>query len=249
LKTETGTLAEKLRRLGFSAELDSERKDILFLEWPGGEKPLDTELYKEGYFSVQDKASVIAAASVGAERGETIVDVCSAPGGKAMAMAEAMGNKGRIIALDIHKNRIELIKSEASRLGVDIVETMNHDSCETVHELEGRADRVLADVPCSGLGVARRKPEVKYKEFDESMQGLPQLQLDILKASAGYLKPGGTLVYSTCTIAKRENEDVISSFLQEHDSFEKQDEMQMLPTDGDTDGFYICKLIRSGYAE
>ena len=244
LRTDTEGLLGSLDKAGFSVEADENRRDILFLDGSGSNKPLDSELYRKGFFSVQDKASVIAAASVGAKPGETIVDVCAAPGGKAMAMAEAMGNNGRIIALDIHEHRIGLIEAEALRLGVDIVETRRHDSRNMIPELENMADRVLVDTPCSGLGTARRKPEVKYKEFDESMEALPRTQLDILNASAGYVKPGGTLVYSTCTIAKRENGDVIDAFLCGNDGFEKADMFQLLPTEGETDGFFICRLLR-----
>ena len=244
LKTEPDELKARLAGLGFNAEADEDLPDLFFIEGAGAEKPLDTELYREGYFSVQDKASRIAVESLGVKPGEVVVDVCAAPGGKTMAIAEAMKNSGKILALDIHDHRLELIKKEAARLGVGIVETRRHDSCVPEGGLIGGADKVLVDAPCSGFGTARRKPEVKYKEFDEDMKRLPQLQEDILNASALYLKRGGVLVYSTCTIAKRENQDVVNAFLKKNVDFELLDMIQLLPMTGRTDGFFICKLKR-----
>jgi 16S rRNA (cytosine967-C5)-methyltransferase len=245
LRTDAKTLAGKLEGYGFVVEIDKDLPDVLFIDAGNGGMPLETELYKEGFFSVQDKASRIAAEALGAQKGETVIDACAAPGGKTMAMAEAMKNSGRILALDIHEHKMDLIKAEAARLGASVVETKVWDSREPISEFRGKADRTLVDVPCSGLGAARRKPEVKYKEFDAAMEGLPRLQLDILRASAQYVKPGGVLVYSTCTIAKRENEEVVDAFLSGNNEFTKIDSIQLLPMSQENDGFFICKLIRS----
>ena len=245
LKTGPEGLKDRLEKLGFGVEADEDLPDVLFLDGFGGEKPLDTDLYKEGFFSVQDKASRIAAESLGAKPGETVVDVCAAPGGKTMAIAESMKNNGKVVALDINERKLGLVGAEALRLGVKIVETRRHDGLACDSGLADIADRVLVDAPCSGLGTARRKPEVKYKEFDEAMRGLPKLQEGILRASANYVKPGGVLVYSTCTVAKRENQDVISSFLQGNNQFEPVDMIRLLPMTGRVDGFFICKMKRA----
>ena len=247
LKTSPGDLKARLEALGFAATADEDLPDVFFLDGLDGldgEKPLDSDLYNEGFFSVQDKASRIAAECLGARPGEFVIDACAAPGGKAMAIAEAMKNSGRIVAIDIHEHKQELIEREAARLGVDIVEAVCHDSRENIAGFVGKADRALVDAPCSGLGSARRKPEVKYKEFDSAMEGLPHTQLAILAATAGYVKPGGVLVYSTCTIAKRENQDVADAFLDANRDFEMVDSIQILPMTGDTDGFFICKMKR-----
>jgi len=199
-------------------------------------------------FSVQDKASRLAAYSLGAGPGQFVIDVCSAPGGKAMAIAESMNNTGRIVCMDIHENRLGLVEEEAGRLGVTIIETMAWDARETKKEFVDSADLVLVDAPCSGLGTARRKPEVKYKAFDEKMETLPRTQADILRASACYVKQGGALVYSTCTISKRENTDVIDAFLKDRKDFVLADMVQLMPMNGKTDGFFICRLERAGDA-
>jgi len=243
LKAGPEELKSRLESLGFAAEADEDMPDLLFVESPSGEKPLDTDLFKEGLFSVQDKSSQIAAESLGAQPGDTVVDVCAAPGGKTMALAAAMKNIGRIYAMDIYEHKLGLINKEAVRLGASIVKTRLHDGRAAAKDLVGAADRVLVDAPCSGLGTARRKPEVKYKEREE-VRKLPELQLGILKASAEYVKPGGTLVYSTCTISKQENEDVVKSFLEECCGFELVDMIQLLPVTGRMDGFFVCRLKR-----
>ena len=246
LRIEPKDLKARLEGLGMNAKIDEDLPDLLFIDGFDGGKPLDTEMFEAGLFSVQDKSSRIAAESLGAQPGDMVVDVCAAPGGKTMAIAEAMKNSGEIIAMDINERRLDLLSAGAERLGVKIARVLQWDGRKARDEFVGRADRVLADVPCSGLGTARRKPEVKYKEFDKAMQALPRLQQDILTASAQYVKPGGVLVYSTCTIARRENEDVINAFLRESDDFELIDMIQLLPMTGRMDGFFVSKLKRTG---
>lgn len=241
LKTDAPGLADRLGKLGFKTEQDSDLPNLLFV---AGEGLLATNLYTTGLFSVQDKASQTVVECLDAKPGDTVVDVCAAPGGKAMAIAEDMENVGRIIATDIYKRKVELIEAEAKRLGVKIVEPWSWDARVIDSELIGIADKVLADVPCSGLGTARRKPEVKYKDLDSEMKNLPQLQLDILKTAAHYVRPGGVLVYSTCTIAQRENEDVVMAFLKNNVEFEMDDKVQLLPSMDETDGFFICRMKR-----
>ena len=244
LKTTPEELIKEFELLGYSVTQDEDLADVLFLDEMSEVKPLDTEFYKKGLFSVQDKSSRLTAFCLDARPGDLIIDVCSAPGGKTMAIAETMNNTGRIVAMDIHEHKAGLIESEAKRLGIKIVETLTWDSTKTYNEFIGAADRVLVDAPCSGLGTARRKPDVKYKPFDERMETLPQTQLEILRASAHYLKQGGILVYSTCTIAARENKDVVTEFLSSEDEFELVDMIQLMPMTGETDGFFMCKLKR-----
>ena len=244
LNTKPDDLRRSLEELGYTVIQDGDLPDVFFLEGAFNKKPLETQLYRKGMFSVQDKASRIAAYSLDAKPGDFVIDVCAAPGGKTMAIAESMNDTGKIIAMDIHEHRIGLIEAEAERLGVSIVETMKSDARTIKNDLIGKADRVLVDAPCSGFGTARRKPEVKYKAFDENMRILPKTQLDILSSSSAYVKPGGALVYSTCTIGARENKDVIDTFLKENDEFKLADMIQLMPISGETDGFFICKLKR-----
>lgn len=205
---------------------------------------LDSSLYKEGMFSVQDEASMLVSVMLDPKHGDTIVDVCAAPGGKTLAIAERMNNTGQIIAMDIYKRKLGIIDREAKRLGVKNIITKTWDATKADPEMIEKADRVLVDAPCSGLGVIRRKPEIKYKKRSTEMEMLPKKQLAILKSSARYLKPGGTLVYSSCTINREENQDVVDEFLRTRAEFKKIEEIQLLPNVNGTDGFYICKMQR-----
>ncbi len=202
-----------------------------------------TALYRDGFFSIQDESSMISVEIMDPNPEEVIADVCAAPGGKTMYIAEKMRDKGQIIALDIHSKKLALIKEQAERLGIHIVETEVWDS-ETVNsKMIEKADRVLVDAPCSGLGTVRRKPEVKYRE-KSVIEGLPAIQKKILSASSNYVKPGGILLYCTCTINRKENQEVTKDFLMFNKEFSKVEEIQLLPNINDTDGFYICKMQR-----
>lgn len=203
---------------------------------------LDDDKYKEGYFSIQDEASTVAADVLSATPGETIIDVCAAPGGKSTAIAELMKNDGKVYSCDIYEHKLELINSLAKRLGLSIIETTLLDGTKGKENWFAMADRVLADVPCSGLGVIRRKPEIKYKDITDFTE-LVEIQKKILNNAAKYVKSGGTLVYSTCTINKDENQSQISEFLSNHEEFELISEKQFLPTEN-IDGFYVCKMMK-----
>ncbi len=203
---------------------------------------LESNLYQEGMFSVQDEASMLVSVMLEPKHGDTIVDVCAAPGGKTLAIAERMNNTGQIIAMDIYKRKLGIIDSEAKRLGVKNIITKTWDATKVDNDLIEKADRVLVDAPCSGLGVVRRKPEIKYKNKSTEIEMLPKKQLTILKSSARYVKPGGVLIYSTCTINKAENQDVVEEFLRTSTDFKKIEAIQLLPNVNDTDGFFICKM-------
>lgn len=198
------------------------------------------ELYKSGFCTVQDAAASETAITLSPKSGETVIDMCAAPGGKTTHMAELMGNKGKILAFDVHEHKIKLIKNNAERLGIDIIDAKTGDGTVFDEMLEGTADKILCDVPCSGLGIIRRKPDIKWHTDD--LSGLCEIQAKILENGGKYLKRGGEIVYSTCTIDRRENEDRISEFLQKHRNFEKLSEKTYYPHIDGTDGFYICKM-------
>ena len=237
MKTDRKALKEKLEALGFEAE-ESEVSDRALLVKGSG--LLDTELYREGMFSVQDEASILASDALDAKPGDCIADVCAAPGGKTFATAELMAGKGVIYAMDKYEHKLKLMEAQAKRAGIENIRLLKHDSTEPVEGLKERMDKVLADVPCSGLGVIRRKPEIKYKGMQD-LDELIERQRQILQAAASYVKAGGTLVYSTCTINPVENEKQIVEFLRGNKEFKALEQKQLLP-DGGTDGFFICRM-------
>ncbi len=240
MKTDAEALREELEKDGFAVELSDKTKRGIFLS---GSRLLESEAYRQGHFSVQDIASIMTSDILGAKPGDTVIDVCAAPGGKTVATAELMQNQGRIIAMDIYEHKLALIHEQAERCGIDIIETKCHDSTEAISALAGKAECVLCDVPCSGLGVIAGKPEIKYRENPDFAE-LTERQAKILSAASTYVKAGGTLVYSTCTVNKEENEKQIERFLLENKTFAVERELQLLPTD-ETDGFFICKLIKT----
>ncbi|MBQ7400313.1 MAG: 16S rRNA (cytosine(967)-C(5))-methyltransferase RsmB [Clostridia bacterium] len=215
-----------------------------------------TELYgyDDGLFFVQDPASTIVSSlvnkkSVGKEK-PFIVDTCSCPGGKSFSMAINLENTAEIHSMDLHENRLRLVRSGAERLGITCIETHECDGRKPIKEYFGKADVVLCDVPCSGLGVIAKKPDIRYKTYGE-IEKLPEVQYDILNASKNYLKDDGFILYSTCTLRKAENEDVVQKFLDNNKDFELcptgifEDETGMvtfLPHKTGTDGFFAAKL-------
>lgn len=232
-------LMAKLEEKGFEVEEGRLCQNALYVSGSG---LLDTGLYKHGLFSVQDESSMLVAEKLDPKHGELIMDLCAAPGGKTMAIAERMNNTGRIIASDIYRRKLDLIDREAYRLGMKNVETRSWDATRVDSSMIGKADRVLVDVPCSGLGVIRRKPEIKYKKKTQEMDLLPGKQLAILSAAAKYVKVGGTLLYSTCTINPYENQRVIDDFLKKNTRFQVEEMMQLFPNKDGTDGFFICVM-------
>ena len=208
----------------------------------------------EGLFFVQDEASQLCVEAVGAKEGDFLIDTCSCPGSKSFGCAINMKNTGRMLSCDLHKSKLSLVESGAKRLGIEIISTQERDGRCFDSTLEGEADAVLCDAPCSGLGVVAKKPEIRYKDLSESDK-LPKIQLDILENVSRYVKIGGTLVYSTCTLFEDENGGVIKEFLSKNKSFEpvefsfgdicSQDGMLTLTPDGNnTDGFFIAKMRR-----
>lgn len=243
LRTTKTDLHRRLLAKGFEVEEGRLAKDALHVK---GSALLRDSLYLDGLLSVQDESSMVVVSILDPQPGETVVDVCAAPGGKAVYIAERMDNRGIVIAQDIYKKKIELIIKEADRTGVTILEPRTWDATRTDSSLEEKADRVLVDAPCSGLGVVRRKPEIKYKEWDPEIESLPEKQAKILSASSRYVKCEGILVYSTCTINPAENQKVVNAFLRDHPGFVIEDSIQLMPHINDTDGFYICRMRRCG---
>ncbi|MDR2610593.1 MAG: 16S rRNA (cytosine(967)-C(5))-methyltransferase RsmB [Clostridiales Family XIII bacterium] len=241
LRTSRKDLVTRFSNDGYTVTESPHCDNILDVK---GDDLLQGRLYESGLYSVQDEGAETVVRMLAPKPGDYVVDVCAAPGGKTMSIAEAMGNIGAIAAIDIYKRKLQQINDQAKRLGISIVETWSWDATRSDPDLVGRADRVLVDAPCSGLGTVRKKPEIKYKGWNGEIENLPRLQHDILSASSAYVKPGGVLVYSTCTILKRENDAVIKEFLRRHKDFLKVDtKLMMTDTDG-TDGFYMCKMTR-----
>lgn len=209
---------------------------------------------RDGLAFVQDEASQICVRALGAKPDELVLDVCACPGSKSFGAAMTMQNEGRILSFDIHESKLSLVRRGAERLGISIIETGAHDARGEISELIGTADAVICDVPCSGLGVIGKKPDIRYKNMDDCA-ALPKIQHDILENVSKYLKVGGVLVYSTCTVLPCENEDNIQKFLASHDDFElvpfTVGELEvgggmitLLPHVHGTDGFFMAKLKR-----
>jgi 16S rRNA (cytosine967-C5)-methyltransferase len=216
--------------------------------------------FKDGYITIQDESSMIVAYALGVQKDEKILDACAAPGGKSTHIGEKLLNSGQVISLDLHEHKVKLISDNVFRLGLENIETKVMDSRRANEYFPHETfDRILLDAPCSGLGVMRRKPDLKYTKSEEDVQSLHTIQLELLHSVAPLLKKGGILVYSTCTVDESENENVIESFLAEHHEFAgdvamservpeairplvKQYSLQVLPQYFGSDGFYIACL-------
>ena len=211
-------------------------------------------LFQSGAVYVQDPAAKLAVLVSGAAPGMRVLDCCAAPGGKSFAAAMQMENRGSILSCDLHAHKIALIEKNAARLGISILKAEQRNAAEFDAALENAFDLVIADVPCSGLGVIRKKPDIRYKPLD-AIARLPEVQRAILENVSRYVRPGGTLLYSTCTVRKEENDAVALSFAQAHPMFTPEPfavpEGLELPNEGyatllpqlhAADGFFICKL-------
>ncbi len=256
LKITTDALLQKLRDEGVDARHHSWMPDCLILSATGNIEKLPS--FAQGLFYIQDPAAKLSVLSAALPTGENVrlLDCCAAPGGKSFATAIAMGGRGKIDSCDVHAHKAELIANGAKRLGIASITAHQQDATEFVPEWEEAMDAVIADVPCSGYGIIRKKPDIRYKDPD-TMRELPALQLSILKNQSRYVKKGGILLYSTCTLVRAENEDVVAQFLAENSEFtlekltlpanfpENESGMLMLvPGEYDTDGFFIAKLRR-----
>lgn len=257
LKTDRQELLQELDRCGAESEASAWTPDGVIVKAHGALDALPP--LQEGRAQVQDESSMLVAHVVSPQPGEFILDCCSAPGGKSTHMASLMENKGRIVAGDIYEHKLQRIEENARRLGINIIETLLLDAREAGERFKGQADRVLVDAPCSGLGVLRRKPDARWHKHQEELKALPALQLEILQSAARAVKPGGLLVYSTCTIERAENQAVVEAFLAANKDFalektgsylpcagsHSEDEMvQLYPQQDGTDGFFIARMKR-----
>ena len=222
----------------------------------------ELEEFREGLFHVQDESSMLAVDILSPKEGERILDVCAAPGGKSFLAAEKMHNRGEIVSCDIHEHKVELIKMTADRLGIDIIDTKLRDASKVSESDFEKYDRVIVDAPCTGFGLIRKKPDIKLNRTGNDIDTITVLQREILDASALCVKPGGLLVYSTCTICRKENE-ANYKYILDKGGFEPVDISQMLPDSlkkfagegyiqllpgiNDTDGFFISAARKKGF--
>ena len=242
LKTTRENILTALKNLGVQAQPSAFAPEGIICRGHGS---LDNfQALRHGLCQVQDESSMTAAHLLDPKSGEFVIDSCAAPGGKSTHIAELMGNRGRIVAADIHESKLKHIAQNARRLGITIIEPLAADARSLGKNFPAQADRVLVDAPCSGLGVLRRKADVRWKNLDD-LDALPTLQTEILSGASEALKPGGTLVYSTCTILRRENEAVIEKFLASHENFRLVQMQTLLPHVTGTDGFFAAKMIRT----
>lgn len=254
LKTDASQLCRLLEQAGVREARPGSVPGSVLAKFDGS--PADTELFRQGYYHVEGQASQLAALCLEAQPGETVLDLCAAPGGKTLLLAEQMQNAGLLISSDITENRVSLIRSAVKRMGLANVKTVCRDAAKPDPE-RPKADRILADVPCSGLGVLAKKPELRYKSLDKARHDeLLAVQSAILDSAAESLKPGGRLVYSTCTIDPSENEEQIRAFLGRNHDFKVivpgvafppgmtigEYGALSVPTRTGMDGFFLCPM-------
>lgn len=256
LRTTQQALSERLASEGVTVQIHPWMPDCLILSGTGNLEELPS--FQTGEFYVQDPAARLSVlcAQLPADPQARVLDCCAAPGGKSFAAAIAMEGKGQIISCDVHAHKAELIRAGARRLGLTGITARQQDATEHIPEWDGNMDAVIADVPCSGYGIIRKKPDIRYKP-PQSMTELPELQLRILKNQAAYVRPGGVLLYSTCTLVRGENEGVVEAFLKENNDFALEPlplppvfpentsgMLALVPGEYDTDGFFIARLRR-----
>ena len=255
LKITREGLLERLAAEGVAATPHGWMPDCLILGGTGSIEKLPS--FQQGLFYVQDPASKLSVQCAGLQEGFRVLDCCAAPGGKSFAAAIAMHGTGKITSCDVHPHKVSLIENGAGRLGLENITARLQDASVFVPEWEEQMDAVLVDAPCSGLGIIRKKPDIRYRDLKET-EALPELQKSILWSQARYVKKGGVLLYSTCTLLPRENEEVVAAFLAAHPEFSLEKlalppvfpenetgMLTLLPGQRDTDGFFISKMRRN----
>lgn len=260
LKVDRKTLKNILKNKGYNISETKYAIDGLIIENPY--RITNINEFKNGLFTIQDESSMLVSQIMDPRKNSTLIDVCSAPGGKTTHMAQYMENKGKIIGRDIYKHKFKLIKDNYTRLGIDIIKTEVFDAMNFDESLLSKADYVLVDAPCSGLGLIRRKPEIKWNRNQENIEKIKEIQNKILINASKYLKPGGILIYSTCTIGKEENVGIVKKFLKENNDFKlmgfdslldskeniktaKDGYIELFPHIHETDGFFISKMQKN----
>lgn len=260
LKTNYDELENLMVDSGVLVEKGKYTNNAMYLKATSNIGELET--FKNGMFHVQDESSQLAVEVLNPKEGDKILDLCSAPGGKTFTICEKIEDRGEILACDIFEHKLNLVNDGSERLGLSAIKTRLQDATEYVEEFSGYFDKVLVDAPCSGLGLLRKKPDIRSKKSGDEIDSLIEIQRKILENASKYVKVGGIIVYSTCTLSKKENEKNIEWFLQNFSEFEAVDisgcidEIQndtekmgyvtLLPNIYKTDGFFISKLIRKG---
>lgn len=233
-------LMERLRSQGLTVKQDERIPEALHLGNVDYLKALPE--FAEGLFYVQDVSSMYAALEAGVKRGDTVLDVCGAPGGKSVHVAQLLEGTGRVITRDLSEYKVSLIQENIRRHRVENMEAQQWDARVLDESMTEQADVVIADLPCSGLGVLGKKPDIKYRMTREQLDSLAQLQREILSVAQRYVKTGGVLLYSTCTIDPLENEDNVAWFLREYPSWQSEHQEQILPDASGNDGFFLARL-------
>lgn len=244
LKTNKEDLVNKLSELGYRV-LETSFENALNIENPNG--IIDTDLFKEGYFYVQDLGSILVSSFLNPRKDSKVLDLCAAPGGKTTHLSEIMENTGEIVACDKSKGKVKIIKENAKRLGCKNVSPIINDARVLNEEFIENFDYVLVDAPCSGTGLYRKKPDIKWNKNIEDIKELSKIQLEILEKAKEYLKVNGFLLYSTCSLSKLENEDVIQNFINKNKNFKiiklrDKEILKLFPSVDGSDGFSMCLL-------
>ena len=265
LKTNKDELKNILNDENVKIKKDDILDDFIILDKVNGIETIES--FRKGLFTVQDEVAGLPAIILGPKQNDKILDSCSSPGGKTTYIAELMKNKGEILAFDIHEHRVKLVEENAKRLGIDIIKTKIEDASIYKEDYKEKFDKMLLDVPCLGIGVLKRKPDIKWQKKKEDLEEIQKLQMEILNTCSKYLKIGGELVYSTCSIFKKENRFLIEDFLSKNKNFKlvnlknimdekidnkffldylKNDNFLEVYQNESTDGFFICKLVKCG---
>ena len=253
-KAEYDEVYEKLEEIGYNIEDGYACPEAIAIK--GGKGIEDNQLFKEGLITVQDESAMLVAPLLDLKEGDKVLDLCAAPGGKTTHIAELLANSGEVSAFDLHENKLSLIEENAKRLGLNNIVCKAMDATKLNSDYISYGDKVLIDVPCSGLGIIRKKPEIKWNKTRQQLKDLVPIQREIMENAWQYLKPGGTLVYSTCTLNKEENEENLKWFLSKHNDVEIEKiyignnnnfiyngdgSLTILPNDS-MDGFFIGKI-------
>ncbi len=232
---------EELQYEFFAEDIQSEiKQDIVMIT--SNFDISSSKAYNNGLYHIEDLSCYKAVKALEPKENDVVLDVCSAPGGKAFTCAELMHNKGRVYACDVYEKRVNLIKEGAERLGLSCITSLVNDASVFNNDLP-LADKIICDVPCSGFGIIRRKPEIRYKDLD-SIKNLPEIQYEILQTSSKYLKPKGKMLYSTCTLNKKENEQVAEKFVHNNQNFRIMEMKTIFPSENEGDGFFYSVIER-----
>ena len=257
LRISRENLIKVLEERGFIVSDTKYAFDGLIIENPN--RITETEEFKNGYFIIQDESSMLVSQVMNPREGSFVLDICSAPGGKTTHMAQKMNNNGKIVARDVYEHKLKLIDDNSKRLGINIIETQMFDALKLDASLVSKADYCLVDAPCSGFGLIRRRPEIKWNRKEDDIKNIINMQYNILENGSKYVKDGGILIYSTCTILKEENVELVKSFLDNNKEFQlvgfndllksgdkmetaKEGFLQLYPHIHKTDGFFIAKM-------